>query len=66
MRVFHQLSDIVTLVEGYMTRISRSSAGYFYAREAERLFGLTDAELADMGLSRDRIVRHAFGGIVFL
>ena len=30
------------------------------AREAERLFGLSDAELARQGLRRDQIVQHAF------
>jgi len=30
------------------------------AREAERLSALSDAELAGMGLTRDRVVQHAF------
>jgi hypothetical protein len=30
------------------------------AREAERLFELSDAELARLGLTRDQIVHHAF------
>ncbi len=29
-------------------------------REAERLFALSDAELAKLGLTRDRIIHHAF------
>ncbi len=29
-------------------------------REAERLFRLSDGELARLGLTRDRIVHHAF------
>ncbi len=31
------------------------------AREAERLFALSDAELARRGLTRDRVIPHAFG-----
>jgi hypothetical protein len=30
------------------------------AREAERLFALSDAELARLGLTRDRVIHHAF------
>lgn len=30
------------------------------AREAERLHALTDVQLASLGLTRDRVVRHAF------
>jgi hypothetical protein len=29
-------------------------------REAERLFALSDEELARRGLSRDRVINHAF------
>ena len=32
------------------------------AREAERLFQLSDIELARRGLTRDRIIQHAFAG----
>lgn len=37
-----------------------STHGARCAREAERLFGLSDAELAKRGLTRDGIVAHAF------
>ena len=30
------------------------------AEEAERLFELSDAELAKLGLTRDRVIHHAF------
>lgn len=30
------------------------------SREAERLFKMNDAQLAKLGLTRDRIVHHAF------
>lgn len=31
------------------------------SREAERLFAMSDDQLARLGLTRDRIVHHAFG-----
>jgi len=32
------------------------------AREAERLYGLSGSQLARLGLSRDRIFAHVYGG----
>jgi hypothetical protein len=32
------------------------------AREAERLYGLPGSQLASLGLSRDRIFAHVYGG----
>ncbi len=29
-------------------------------READRLFAMSDAELAGLGLTRDRVITHAF------
>lgn len=40
--------------------IADSSGAARSAREAERLFRLSDAELARMGLTRDRVIHHAF------
>ena len=40
--------------------IVENSGGMRCLREAERLSQLSDAELARHGLTRDRIVRHAF------
>jgi hypothetical protein len=37
-----------------------NSGGMRCARKAERLSQLSDAELARLGLTRDRIVQHAF------
>jgi hypothetical protein len=37
-----------------------NSGGMRCSREAERLSQLSDAELARLGLTRDRIVQHAF------
>lgn len=42
-------------------KMAESSQGYACAREAERLSALSDAELARLGISRDRIFQHAFG-----
>ena len=41
--------------------LERNSRGARGAREAERLFAMSDAELAELGISRDRILFHAFG-----
>ena len=43
-----------------LTFIGRNSPGARCAQEADRLFALTDAELAEMNLTRDRVVQHAF------
>jgi hypothetical protein len=40
--------------------VAANSEAMRCSREAERLFGLSDAELAKLGLTRDRIVHHAF------
>lgn len=42
-------------------KMAENSAGYACAREAERLSAMSDAELARLGVSRDRIFQHAFG-----
>jgi hypothetical protein len=40
--------------------VVESSDAMRCSREAERLSQLSDAELARLGLTRDRIVQHAF------
>jgi hypothetical protein len=40
--------------------LTSASGAMRCAREAERLQMLSDAELAKLGLTRDRIVHHAF------
>jgi hypothetical protein len=47
---------------GGLASLGRNSAGARCAREAARLSRLSDDELAAAGLSRDRILRHAFRG----
>lgn len=42
--------------------LGQNSRGGRAAREAERLSRLSDAELAHLGVPRDRIVLHAFRG----
>jgi hypothetical protein len=42
-------------------RMAENSAGMRACREVERLEALSDAELARLGLRRDRIVSHVFG-----
>jgi hypothetical protein len=36
------------------------------AREAERLFRMSEQELAKRGLTRDRMVHHAFGPYLYI
>lgn len=40
--------------------LADASHGARCAREAERLFALSDAELAKRGLRRDQVITHAF------
>jgi hypothetical protein len=47
------------LVNAYV-KLSRRSPAARCAEEAERLFALSDAELAKLGLTRDRVIHHAF------
>lgn len=45
-----------------LVRIGETSVPAERARYAERLFAMSDAELAGRGLSRKGIIRHAFRG----
>ena len=45
---------------GIFDALASASGAMRAAREAERLQMLSDAELAKRGLTRDRIVHHAF------
>ena len=45
-----------------LVRIGEASGPGQRARYADRLFAMSDAELADRGLARDGIIRHAFRG----
>jgi hypothetical protein len=49
-----------------MRRLSGGSQAARCAAEAERLFALSDAELARRGLSRDRVLSHAFARFLHL
>lgn len=50
---------------GFLEWLSRFSAGAKCAREAEILSQRSDAELARRGLTRDRIVHHAFQRFIY-
>jgi hypothetical protein len=43
-----------------MDAVASASDAMRCKREAERLLALSDAELATLGLTRDRVVQHAF------
>ena len=43
-----------------LASLGRTALGAERAREAARLLSITDAQLAEMDLSRDRIVHHVF------
>ena len=47
---------------GLLVRIGEASGPAERARYADRLFAMSDAELAKRGLTRDGIIRHAFRG----
>lgn len=49
---------------GFFQVLARNSQGWACAREVERLSALSDAELAKLGLTRDRIVQHAFASFL--
>jgi hypothetical protein len=49
-----------------MQRLSSRSRIARCAAEAERLFALSDAELARRGLTRDRVLTHAFAPFLHL
>ncbi len=54
------LAGLGDAIAGFIEAIARSSHAARCAEEAERLFALSDAELARRGLTRDRIIQHAF------
>lgn len=56
-RVFSRIWN--ALLRAFET-LAEGSYGMRRAREAERLFELSDAELARRGLTRDRIIQHTF------
>jgi hypothetical protein len=54
------LSRIGDAVRAFCDILADSSTGMACAREADRLFALSDEELARLGLTRDRVINHAF------
>lgn len=54
------LGSIVDTARRFGVALVSSSHAMRCSREAERLFQMSDAELAQRGLTRDRIIQHAF------
>jgi hypothetical protein len=55
--LFAGLGD--ALANAYV-KLCQSSPAARCAEEAERLFALSDEDLAKLGLTRDRVIYHAF------
>lgn len=53
-------ASILAGVERFANGLMENSGPMRCSREADRLFRLSDAELARLGLTRDRIIPHAF------
>lgn len=51
---------------GIGNRLVKYSERHSRADQIERLEAKSDAELAGMGLSRDRIVQHVFRDIIYI
>ncbi len=55
----HPISTLLAAVADWVDAWSESAR---LGREAERLYGLSTPELARLGLTRDRIFAHVYGG----
>lgn len=55
-----RLAGVADAFVGAYVRMCRRSPAARCAAEAERLFALSDGELASLGLTRDRVIHHAF------
>ena len=51
-------------VANFLVWLGDMSSGAKAANHAARLAGLSDAQLAEMGLKRENIVEHAFGHLI--
>jgi len=56
-RIFAGVGTAITAIGETIANASQAAR---CAREAERLFALSDLELARRGLARDQIIQHAF------
>jgi hypothetical protein len=54
------LASIGSAIADFLITLAHRSPAARCAQEAERLFALSDAELARLGLTRDRVIQHAF------
>lgn len=60
------LAHIGSALARFFIHVSENSANARAAREAQRLFGLSDAELAKEGVARNQILHRAFGPRIWL
>lgn len=59
--IFARLAESL---RGALDILAEASTGMACAREAERLFALSDEELALRGLTRDQVIPHAFARLL--
>ena len=63
----HTNTPIRTVVLGAISRlVTRLIAAQNRSTDVQRMQGLSDAELAKMGLNRDDIVRHVYRDIYYV
>ena len=55
---------VATRIANFMVWLGDMSSGAKAANHAARLHALSDAELAKMGIKREKIVEHAFGHLI--
>jgi len=60
------LAGIGSAIAGAFVFLGDNSRGARAAREAERLYAMSDAELAEIGLHRDQILYRAFGPMIHI
>ncbi len=55
-----------TRIGHFLTVLSNTSRFARASQRAQYLYSLSDRQLAEMGLSRDRIAQHVFGGLLYI
>lgn len=64
---FHRFSSAFSgFFQSVGTALTVNATAEARLREVKRLHGLSDGELAEMGISRDRIVHHVFRDMLYL
>lgn len=64
--VLAPLAGIGSALASAIVFLGDNSRGARAAREAERLYAMSDAELAEIGLHRDQILYRAFGPMIYI